>query len=145
MFFRRVKPHVPTFSERLDTLRKAGFNVQADGASKARISKNGIAADVEDRGSADLHVNKAGALIGKEIGLLVHGGYQSFLRTPSGRVEPALARQLKALHQFEEDLKEGLGLTSLYNESLGTTFDQHMYDRVLNRDRGVPQRPWERR
>jgi hypothetical protein len=34
-------------------------------------------------------------------------------------------------------LKEALGLVSLYNEGLGTTFDQHMYDRVKGRDARV--------
>ena len=48
-----------------------------------------------------------------------------FWRSPSGRTAPALATHLKALHAFEEDLKEGLGLPSLYNESLGTTSDLH--------------------
>ena len=57
---------------------------------------------------------------------------------------PALAPQLQALHRFEEDLKEGLGLISLYNEGLGTTSDLHLYDRVRGRDAGV-HRPWERK
>jgi hypothetical protein len=40
-------------------------------------------------------------------------------------------------------LKEALGLTSLYNEGLGTTSNAHLYDRVEDRDHGVPTRPWE--
>ena len=134
MFFRREKPHVPTFSERLDQVKKFGLTVAMEGSSKARISKGQCAAIIEDRGGDTPHVNKAGTMIGNEIGFLVHGGYQMFWETPSGKVQPALARQLKALHAFEEDLKEALGLVSLYNESLGTTCDQHMYDRVLHRD-----------
>lgn len=145
MFFRREKPRVPTFDDRLDALKSAGFTVTGEGSGKSRISKARMAAVVEDRGQgAPAHVNKAGLLIGNEIGFLVNGGYQMFWRTPSGKVEPALAGQLKTLHAFEEDLKEGLGLTSLYNESLGTTSDQHMYDRIVNRDAGVPARPWEK-
>jgi hypothetical protein len=89
-------------------------------------------------------VEKAGILIGDEIGKLVDGGFQKFFLTPSGRKLPALASQLKALHEFQEDLREALGLESLYNESLGTTNDSHMYDRVVGRDRGVVRRPWER-
>ena len=57
----------------------------------------------------------------------------------------AQATHLKNLHSFEEDLREGLGLTSLYNESLGTTTDLHMYDRVEHRDEGDVRRPWEDR
>ena len=47
---------------------------------------------------------------------------------------PALASQLQALHAFDEDLREALGLTSLYNVSLGTTADEHLYDRLEDRD-----------
>jgi hypothetical protein len=90
-------------------------------------------------------VNKSGVLIGDEIGYMVHGGYQMFFRTASGHTQPAIAEELHALHDFEEDLKEALGLVSLYNESLGTTADQHLYDRIVNRDRGVPIRAWERK
>jgi len=58
---------------------------------------------------------------------------------------PALATYLKALHNFEEDLKEALGLTSLYNQALGTRADEHLYDRVKDRDSGGRRRPWEPR
>ena len=45
-----------------------------------------------------------------------------------------------------DDLKEGLGLTSLYNTSLGTVSALHLYDRVVERDQKthVP-RPWDRK
>ena len=145
MFFRREKPHNPSFSERIDNVKKYRFTVANEGSGRVRVSRDGCAAVIEDRTDGPPHVNKAGLVIGNEIGESMHGGYQTFWRTPSGRLAPALAGQLKALHSFEEDLKEALGLTSLYNESLGTTFDQHMYDRVLNRDRGAPVRPWERK
>jgi hypothetical protein len=81
--------------------------------------------------------------VGSEIASLVSRGYQMFLRTPSGKEIPALADQLKTLHAFDEDLREGLGLTSLYNLSLGTTSDDHLYDRVEDRDAPHHPRPWE--
>ncbi len=81
--------------------------------------------------------------MGNEIGMLVDGGFQKFFRTPSGKTKPALAEELKALHDFEEDLKEGLGQQSYYNESLGTVSTFYLYDRVKDRDRGVPKRVWE--
>jgi len=134
MFFRRQKTHVSTFTERLDQLKNAGLAVKSEGSNKVRVTKGRCAAVIEDRGGDVTLVDKAGIGIGDEIGVLVHGGFQMFWRTPSGKVEPALAPQLKALHSFEEDMKEALGLTSLYNESLGTTCDAHMYDRVMDRD-----------
>jgi hypothetical protein len=50
---------------------------------------------------------------------------------------------LVALHNFEEDLKEGLGQEVLYNEALGTVSTLYLYDRVKDRDAGVPKRVWE--
>ena len=144
MFFRHQKTKVPIFQERLDTLRSQGFRVENEPAGGSRVSRNGCAAVLEDRRGPYPHVNKAGIVIGNELAFMVNGGYQMFFRTLRGQTQPALAEQLHALHDFEEDLKEALGLTSLYNESLGTTADQHLYDRIVSRDKGVPKRPWER-
>lgn len=145
MFFRRVTPREVGFKERLENLRTLGFNVAFLNAGHARVSRDGIGAIVEDRSGQRPHVNRAGFIIGDEIGLLVNAGYQMFWRTPNGRNVPAQASQLKNLHNFEEDLKEGLGLLSLYNESLGTTSDLHLYDRVEHRDEGDAHKPWQQK
>jgi hypothetical protein len=142
MFFRREKPRAVTFDDRLDRLKQSGFSIERDGR-RARVSKLGCAAILEGEGTELPRVGKAGVVVGNEIGYLVHGGYQSFFQTDSGRVVPALAEHLKALHDFQEDLREGLGLISLYNTSLGTTYNQHMYDRVVDRDVERPRKPWE--
>jgi len=142
MFFRREKPYEPTFAERIAGLKAFNFASRTLDSKRAQISRDGIGAIVEDHAGLRAHVNKAGLEIANEIGLLVNRGYQVFWRTPSGKQLPALAPQLKALHNFEEDLKEGLGLPSLYNESLGTTSDLHLYDRVEDRDQGI-RKPWE--
>jgi hypothetical protein len=138
MFFRREKPQASTFDDRLTRLRESGFAVQG-GSAGTTVSKHGCAAVLQDRGADTPSIGKAGMLLGNEIGYLVNGGYQQFFQTSSGKRVAALAPQLRALHDFQEDLKEGLGLESLYNTSLGTISDQHMYDRVENRDRGVPK------
>ena len=142
MFFVRKKPHQLTFAERLDALRQAGFIVENLGEGSAKASNNGCAALIRDGGDQPPRLGKAGILVGSEIGELVDGGFQKFIVTPHGQRLPAQAYQLRALHDFDEDLKEALGLTSFYNESLGTTSDQHLYDRVQGRDRGV-RRPWQ--
>jgi hypothetical protein len=142
MFFRREKPHEPSFAERIENLKAQGFASRSLDSQRAQISRDGMAAIIEDRTGQHPHVNRAGLVIGEEIGQLVNRGYQVFWRTPSGRSVPAQASQLKTLHNFEEDLKEGLGLTSLYNEGLGTTSDLHLYDRVEDRDQGI-HKPWE--
>lgn len=138
MFFRREKPRKLAFSDHLDALRSAGFDVRSEG-SRARVSKYGCAAVLEDRG-ADVPVStRVGVVVGSEVGMLVNGGYQQFFVTPGGRKLPALAEQLRALHDFGEDLREAIGEISYYNEGLGTTSEQHMYDRVEGRDFGKKQ------
>jgi hypothetical protein len=144
MFFRRQKPQEWTFESRLSNLKQFGFETGRDASGKAITKRGGCAAVVEDKGDGKVDIGKAGVLVGGEIAHLVNGGYQMFLRTPSGRELPALAPQLTALHSFDEDLREGLGLTSLYNTALGTTSDDHLYDRVKDRDAVHHPRPWEK-
>jgi len=141
MFFRNQKPHQWTFDERLGNLKQFKFEINRQGAG-AVVTRDGCGAAVADVGNGQVNVGKAGVIVGGEIANLVSRGYQMFLRTPSGKEVPALAEQLKTLHAFEEDLREGLGLTSLYNLSLGTTSDDHLYDRVEDRDTPHP-RPWD--
>ncbi len=134
MFFRRERPKEITFEDRLDALRKAGFTVEPQGAGRARIERDNCAAEVEDIPGGPPRLGNAGVCVGDEIARLVDGGYQKLLQTPSGKRVPALASDLKALHRFEEDAREALGLPSLYNQSLGTTCDYHIYDRLEGRD-----------
>jgi hypothetical protein len=142
MFFRNQKPHQWTFEERLANLLQFHFKVQPQ-ATGVLVTRDICGAMIEDLGAGQVKVGKAGVLVGSEIANLVSRGYQMFLRTPSGKEIPALADQLKQLHAFDEDLREGLGLTSLYNLSLGTTSDDHLYDRVEDRDAPHHPRPWE--
>jgi hypothetical protein len=143
MFFRRERPKNPSFADRLENLRKAEFTVAQPAAGKVRVSRAPCAIDLTDAGGAVHSIGTAGIQVGDEIGVLVDGGFQKFFQTPSGKKKPALADELKALHEFEEDLKEGLGQESYYNESLGTVSTFYLYDRVKDRDRGVARRVWE--
>jgi hypothetical protein len=145
MFFRREKPRTFTFDDRVQMLKEAGFTIQSLGSGKVRATKYGCGAVLEDQSGSAPNIGKAGILVGDSIAHLVHGGYQMFLRTEDGRKLPAQAHQLRALHDFEEDLKEGLGMISLYNQSLGTRCDEHLYDRVEDRDHGGHLQPWEKR
>jgi hypothetical protein len=133
MFFRREKPTVHTFDSRLSDLRAKGFSVATKGSGRAVVLRDTCAAVLKDAG-ADVTIEKTGVLIGHDIGLLTHGGYQVYFETPHGERRAATADQLKALHAFDEDLREALGLISKYNEGLGTTNERHLYDRVRNRD-----------
>jgi hypothetical protein len=143
MFFRRPRHTEPTFQNRLDNLKRAGFSVTPRPDGTVLVAKGECAVALRESGGQIQRAELGGILMNGEIGSLVDGGYQKFFRTPSGRTKPALASELKALHDFEEDLKEGLGLETLYNEALGTVSTYYLYDRVKDRDRGAPKRIWE--
>ena len=143
VFFRRQNPKATTFDQRMDVLRKAGFTVTPADGGRVKVSRGCCAAVLEDGPAGPRVTERAGIAVADGIGKLVDGGYQKFFLTPDGRKKPVLASELKALHAFQEDLREALGLTSLYNESLGTVSTEYLYDRVQGRDRGVPKRPWE--
>jgi len=142
MFFHRTKPQVKTFQQRMDGLTAAGFQTRPDAAGGVRVSRGECAAVVKEAPGNQVKMGKAGILVGGEIAELVSAGYQMFLMTPSGKKAPALAEQLHTLHDFTEDLREALGLDSLYNQGLGTTSARHLYDRVDDRDEGGDKEPW---
>jgi hypothetical protein len=144
MFFRRERPKELTFEERLERLRQAGFTVDVEpGTHVLRMSRDGCAVKLDLQDGAPRVIEPAGLLVRGEIGELTDAGFQKFFLTPTGHRQPALAVELKALHDFQEDLREALGQTSLYNESLGTVSTFYLYDRVKDRDQGVPKRAWE--
>ena len=126
-------------------MKQAGFEAKPDSGGKVRVTRKGCGAVIEDLGGGKVGIGKSGVLIGDEIGALVHGGFQMFLCTPSGKDHPALAEHLRAVHAFDEDLRAGLGVTSLYNHGLGSRCDDHLYDRVEDRDAPRHARPWEKK
>ena len=143
MFFRRVKVENPGFQERVGTLQTAGFAVAQLPGGAVRVTRGVCAVDLKESNGALQVEDRAGIAMGSEIAVLVDGGFQKFFRTPGGKKKPALADELKELHAFEADLKDRLGMKSLYNEGLGTISTLYQYDRVKDRDRGVPKRIWE--
>ena len=128
----------------MSAARAAGFRTEPLGGGKTRLERNGIAAVFEPAPDGTPKVTeRAGVVMGKEIGTLTDGGFQKFFTTPGGKSKPALAEELKGIHNFQEDLREALNLTSLYNESLGTVSNSYIYDRVEGRDSGKHDKPWQ--
>jgi hypothetical protein len=144
MFFRRMKPKPLTFDDRLAALDQAGFAVERPKPGQAVAAGGRFAAAFLDSPQGQPRIEQAGMAVPGGIATLVNRGYQMFWKSPGGRLRPALAEELKEFHRFQEDLKEALGLISLYNTALGTTTESHAYDRVEMRDEGVPARPWDR-
>ncbi|MGI8990885.1 MAG: hypothetical protein ACR2I2_15070 [Bryobacteraceae bacterium] len=144
MFFRRAAIKTLRFNDYLEKARGAGFVTEAVANGRMRVMRDGVASILEDvPGGPPRTIERAGIVIGGEIATLVDAGYQKFLQTPSGKRKPALAPELKAVHAYQEDLREALGLTSLYNEALGTVSNVYLYDRVEDRDLHEPKQPWE--
>jgi hypothetical protein len=138
-----------TYEEALNWLRDHGFDLIEAPGPQARVflKKYNVSAAIQKNGDDGVKIFAyPGYLIGSEISKLVNRGYQQFLKTAKTEV-PATADHLKALQQFTEELKEGLGLPTLYNESLGTVSESYHYDRIENRDKPAadrPKRPWEK-
>jgi hypothetical protein len=131
---------IPNFNDALATLAGHQFDVSAArdgsgaGAKAFQVRKYGCAAEIAAApDGSTLLVARPGWLLGGQISRLVDKGYQKFLKTPKLEV-PATADHLKAIHEFSEELKQAAGATSLYNESLGTTSDRYVYDRVKGRE-----------
>jgi hypothetical protein len=137
MFRRRQKPRPPSFEQQLEALRQQGFSVETSGgaSSPVRISKYGCAAVVQRASASGARlVESPGPLIDGEIARLVDKGYQKFFLTRARGDEPALAEQLKTLHEFEAELRHYLNLPALYNVSLGTVSQRYRYDRLEGRE-----------
>ena len=137
---KRPKPR--SFDEVLSVLGNEKFDVAPaqEGSNRAagarRVSKYGVAAEIApspDPESRARLLAKPGWLLGGEIARLTDRGYQKFLKSSKLEI-PATADILRAIHKFSEELKEAVGSLSLYNESLGTTSDRYVYDRVAGRD-----------
>ncbi len=133
MFFRRRKPTVTSLDERLARLQQQRCRVSREQGDRATIRRDGCGAAIEQQPDGSVKILRAGVLVNGEISVLVDAGYQKWLETPQGELEAATALQLKALHGLLEDVREECGLTSRYNESLGTVNDSHAYDRVSGR------------
>ena len=137
-----------TYEDAVSWLRDHGFDlIEAPGtAGRIFLRKYNVSAAIQKNGPDGVKIFAyPGYLIGSEISKLVNKGYQQVLKTSKTEIA-ATADHLKALQQFSEELKEALGLPSLYNESLGTVSESYHYDRVKDRNEPKadrPKRPWE--
>ena len=119
----------------------------AEGKGGVLATKYGVGAVLEaaaDKAAPVAYVVSPGVLVGGQVARLLDRGYQKFLQTPQFEL-PATASQLHAIHRFSEELKQRMGAIDLYNESLGTTSDLYVYDRLQGREAVQPeaQRPWD--
>ncbi len=142
---KKIKSH--TFDETISQLRNQQFDVQPvpGDSNRVRVSKYNCAAELgRDTKGGVLLLHKPGILLGGDIAILMDRGFQKFFKT--SKIEmAATAERLKAEYRFTQELDEATGGVSLYNESLGTTSDKYMYDRLKGRNGDRPARgifPW---
>ena len=133
MFFWRSAPKLTSWQERMGALGDAGFAVRDLGQFQVEVSRDRCAAMVRDVPGGLPRIERFGIVDGTEILRLVDGGFMKLFESAAGSPRPALAADLKRLHDFSEDLDEALGIETLYNESLGTVCDRHTYDRLSGR------------
>ena len=140
----------PGYEQAVAWLREHGFDVlEAPGvAHRVFVKKHNCSAAIEKDGDDGVRLfARPGCLMAGEIARLVDRGYQKFLKTSKAEV-PATADHLKALHDFNQELRTATGIPSLYNESLGSVSDAYLYDRVEHRDEPAAERPrlpWEKK
>src|ERR1700719_4222820 len=138
-----VKVEQRTYEDAVNWLRDHAFDlIEAPGTqTRVFMRKYNCSAAIQKTEDGGVKIFAyPGYMIGSEISKLVNRGYQQFLKTSKTEV-PASADHLKALHSFAEELKVGLGLPSLYNESLGTVSESYHYDRIEDRDKATVDRP----
>ena len=143
------KAKTKSFDDAVSWFRGNGFDVTEPAGTSGRIflRKYNASAAIEraDDGGVKIFAYP-GYVVAGEISKLVDRGNQKILKTTKTEIA-ATADHLKALHQFAEELKEGTGGISLYNESLGTVSAEYNYDRIRGRDlleSDRPKRPWQK-
>ncbi len=130
--------HTRFSKEQIDTLPRAGFTVNSTGGV-ARVERYGCGAEFRRTPEGRFEMTELPTVI--SAGLFTRlwdAGYQKFLLRSDGKKLPALASQLSDLRRFNEDLRSVLGLTTYYNEGLGSVCEITAYDRVKGRRGDVP-------
>src|ERR1700743_991599 len=122
----------------IEGLAALGFTVGST-RGVVRVEKYGCGA--EFRKGADDHFPRTilpTIMVKGQFARLWDAGYQKFLLTDEGVKLPALATHLQNLRKFNEELRTALGVTTVYNEALGSVSQVSVYDRVKGRKGAVP-------
>jgi hypothetical protein len=147
----RTKITVRSFEQVLQILRGNQFDVRElpGVAGQVAVGKYGAAAVLapnpkysaktaaDDEQHPVIWITPPGWVLRGAISRLVDHGNQKLFETPTARIA-ATADALKAIHRFNEELREAIGEPSLYNESLGTVSNSYLYDRLKGREPEAP-------
>jgi len=147
--FAPLKNVTRSFENARNWLTSHGFEVTptVPGGNIYKVTKDQCVAEIEVAQDGNSRIAAFPAcVVAGEPAILLDRGYQKFLKTSKIEIA-ATAEHLERLHRFSEELKEGLGYTSLYNEGLGSVSGSYQYDRVQDRDISEeqrPPRPWQK-
>lgn len=122
----------------LETLPSKGFQVSST-RGVVRVEKYGCGAEFRQAAGGRFQMTiMPTVLIDGQFTKLWDAGYQKFFITDEGHKLPALAQQLGNLRNFNEELRDALGVPAYYNEALGSVCEVTEYDRVKGRPGDVP-------
>jgi hypothetical protein len=124
----------------MESLSAKGFRVSSAGGVM-RVEKYGCGA--EFRRTADGRYQMTilpTLLIDGQFSRLWDAGYQKFFITANERKVPALAEQLLNMRRLNEELRSAVGVFAYYNEALGSTCLDTVYDRVQGRPGDIPDK-----
>ena len=112
-----------------------GFEVREQGQGRYLVSRSGCAVPIENADGTPRLSRPPGLIQRDGLAELLDAGFQKFWQLDNRRF-PARSAELKALHDFDRDLRAALGATTLYNQALGTVSAKYIYDRVEGREPG---------
>ena len=117
----------------IETLSAKGFLVRNSGGV-VRIEKYNCGAELRKEAQNGFRMTIIPSIMLQgQFTHLWDAGYQKFLLTNDGRKVPIRVHQLADLRCFNEELRTALGVSTYYNEALGSTCHYSVYDRVKGR------------
>lgn len=122
----------------VESLGAKGFTVRSSGGV-VRIEKYNCGAELRREPQGDYQMTIIPSIMMQgQFTHLWDAGYQKFLLTHDGRKFPIRVNELADLRRFNEELRTALGVSTYYNEALGSTCQYSVYDRVKGRVGDVP-------
>src|ERR1700719_3349904 len=117
----------------MESLAALGFAVGST-RGVVRVEKYGCGAEFRQGTDGKFILTVLPTIMVKgQFARLWDAGYQKFLLTDDGIKLPALAVHLQNLRKFNEELRTALNVPTFYNEALGSTSQDHVFDPVKGR------------
>jgi hypothetical protein len=122
----------------VESLSSKGFLVRNSGGV-VRIEKYDCGAELRKAIHGDFQMTEIPCIMWNgQFTRLWDAGYQKFLVTHDAKKLPVRVNQLADLRRFNEEMRTSLGVSTYYNEALGSTCHLTVYDRVKGRPGDVP-------